>query len=69
VKKSAASVDSGCDFSRGIRRNVNIEWQLLEGVVALLVSVILAHRIFVAPSRAKRQLWQESRRKQDPRQR
>jgi hypothetical protein len=48
---------------------VNTEWQLLEGIVALVISVILAYRLFVAPSRAKRQLWQEARRRQDPRQR
>jgi hypothetical protein len=48
---------------------VNTEWQLLEGIIALVISVILAYRLFVAPSRAKRQLWQENRRRQDPRQR
>jgi hypothetical protein len=48
---------------------VNTEWQLLEGIVALVISVMLAYRLFVAPSRAKRQLWQETRRRQDPRQR
>ena len=48
---------------------MNIEWQLLEGIAALFVSVMIAYRLFVAPSRAKRQLWQEARRRQDPRQR
>jgi len=48
---------------------VSIEWQLFEGIATLLVSVAFAYHIFVAPSRAKRQLWAEARRKQDPRQR
>jgi type II secretory pathway component PulM len=42
-------------------------WQLLEGVVALLLSIAVSYWLFVAPSRARRQRRQEARELRDPR--
>jgi hypothetical protein len=42
-------------------------WQLLEGVFALLASVVLSWWIFVAPSRAKRERRRIARELKDPR--
>ena len=43
-------------------------WQLLEGVLALLASVVLSWWLFVAPSRAKRERRRVAREIKDPRQ-
>jgi len=46
---------------------MGIGWQLLEGVAALLASVVLSWWIFVAPSRAKRERRRVAREMKDPR--
>lgn len=40
---------------------------MLEGVSALLVSIVFAYWLFVAPSRAKREARQKARELRDPR--
>ena len=44
-------------------------WQLMEGVAALVVSVLITYWLFVAPSRARRQRQQQARELRDPRDR
>ena len=46
---------------------MNTGWQLLEGVLALVGSVLLSWWIFVAPSRAKRERRRAAREMKDPR--
>jgi hypothetical protein len=42
-------------------------WQLVEGVVALLLSIAVSYWVFVAPSRARRLARQRARELRDPR--
>jgi hypothetical protein len=42
-------------------------WQLLEGVLALIGSVLLSWWIFVAPSRGRRERQRIAREMKDPR--
>jgi type II secretory pathway component PulM len=48
---------------------MGLGWQLLEGVAALFVSVVLTYWLFVSPSHAKRERQRTARELQDPRRR